>query len=361
MIKSEYQPQNHGLFCPWCRNVSKSNEKLIEDWLTWKVRNENCADSTIYKYRGYLERLKGYLLDSHHCSMLECQDQHLTDFTGRFLHSQKVSPRSRHVVVASLKGFYSWCYGKKLIQTDPSSCLVYPKLGRRIPVQLGLSNAEKLLMQPDIDTFIGLRDAAMLSLLMGCGVRVSGLCGLNQGSLFWFEYEGRQRLAIKVTEKGGHERELPVPQQAMLLIQAYLGHEELDGIDRTLADGDQVLFVSVRNRHIPKYDYRGEHRRINQKSIWKMIQKYGEAAGLPAELCHPHAMRHMLGAEMMEDDANTLQIQAVLGHADPKTSEIYAKMARRKMTQILDKMNPLSKINTKVSPLVDEMKKRGVL
>ena len=328
--------------------------------MTWKSKNENCADSTIYKYRGYLERLKHYLWNSHQCLMLDCKEKHLTDFTGRFLHSQKVSPSSRHVVIASLKGFYSWCYDQQLIKSNLSTCLVYPKLGRKIPIQLGISNAEKLLMEPDIDTFTGLRDAAMLSLLMGCGVRVSGLCGLNQGDLFWFEYDGRQRLAIRVTEKGKHERELPVPYEAMLLLQAYLGHEELDGIDRTLPDGDQVLFVSVRNRHVSEFDYRGEHRRINQKSIWKMIQIYGESAGLPADLCHPHAMRHMLGAEMMEDDANTLQIQAVLGHADPKTSEIYAKMARRKLTQLLDKTNPLSKINTKVSPLIDEMKKKGL-
>ena len=341
--------------------MSKSDGKLIEDWLTWKVRNENCADSTIYKYRGYLERLKHYLQDSHQCLMLDCKEKHLTDFTGRFLHSQKVSPSSRHVVIASLKSFYSWCHSQRLIESDPSTCLVYPKLGRKVPTQLGLSNAEKLLMEPDIDTFTGLRDAAMLSLLMGCGVRVSGLCGLNQGDLFWFEHEGRQRLAIKVTEKGGHERELPVPHEAMLLLQAYLGHEGLDGIDRTLSDGDQVLFVSVRNRRVPEFDYRGEHRRINQKSIWKMIQRYGESAGLPAELCHPHAMRHMLGAEMMEDDANILQIQAVLGHADPKTSEIYAKMARRKLTQLLDKTNPLGKINTRVSLLVDELKRGGVI
>ena len=341
--------------------MSELDEKLIGDWLTWKSKNENCADSTVCKYRGYLERLKDYLWNSHQCLMLDCNEKHLTDFTGRFLHSQKVSPSSRHVVIASLKGFYSWCYNQQLIKPDLSTCLVYPKLGRKIPVQLGISNAEKLLMEPDIDPFTGLRDATILSLLMGCGIRVSGLCGLNQSSMFWFEYERLQRLGIRVVEKGGHERELPVPYEAMILLQAYLGHEELDDIDRTLPNGDQVLFVSVRNRHVPEYDYRGENRRINQKSVWKMMRAYGEAAGLLPEICHPHAMRHMLGVELMEDDASTLQIQAVLGHSDPKTSEIYAKMARRKMTEMLDKTNPLSKINTKVSPLVDEMKKRGVL
>ena len=145
----------------------------------------------------------------------------------------------------------------------------------------------------------------MMAVMMSCGMRVSGLVNLNQEHLFWFQYQNKQRLALRVIEKGGHERELPIPHEAMLLLQAYLGHEELNDIDRTLPNGEQVLFVSVRNRRVPEQDYRGEARRLTEKSIWTMMQKYGTEAGLPEELCHPHALRHMLGAEMMEEDINT--------------------------------------------------------
>lgn len=334
---------------------------LIESWLSFLLANRGNAPSTINKYRGYLKQLQLYLVEERDSSLFQANPEKLESFTGLWLHKKGVAPKSRHVVVAAIKGFYLWLFDQNRISHNPARNLQYPNVGRKLPRQLGLSNAERLLMQPDIDTFKGLRDAAMLALMMGCGMRVSGLVNLNQEDLFWFEFEGSQRLALLVTEKGGHERELPIPHEAMLLLQAYLGHDDLQDIDRTLPDGSQVLFVNTRNRRVPLHEYRGEHRRLTEKSVWSMMQDYGVAAGLPEELCHPHALRHMLGAEMMEEDINTLQIQAVFGHADPKTSEIYARIARGKLTEVIDKANPLRKINTAVSPLVQEMKKRGSL
>ncbi|MGI9278235.1 MAG: tyrosine-type recombinase/integrase [Endozoicomonas sp.] len=334
---------------------------LIEDWLTFLITSKGRSLSTINKYRGYLKQLQLYLLEEHKALLLTASSEHLENYTGLWLHKKGVAPKSRHVTVAACKGFYHWLQDKSHIISDPAAQLEYPKTGRKLPKQLGLSNAEKLLMQPDINSFTGLRDAAMLALLMSCGMRVSGLVNLNQEQLFWYQYQDKQRLALLVTEKGGHERELPVPHEAMLLLQAYLGHDELQDIDRTLPSGEQVLFVSVRNRRVPEHEYRGEARRLTEKSVWSFMQKYGETAGLPEELCHPHALRHMLGAEMMEEDITTLQIQAILGHSDPKTSEIYARIARGKLTEVVDKANPLRKIKTAVSPLVQEMKKRGAL
>ncbi|MCW7553668.1 tyrosine-type recombinase/integrase [Endozoicomonas gorgoniicola] len=346
------------------KNTEQADDELllIESWLTFLSVNRGHAVSTINKYRGYLKQLQRYLVEKHdNTRLLQARQSMLEDFTGLFLHKKGVAPKSRHVVVAACKGFFQWLVDQELAVSNPSHSLQYPNVGRKLPKQLGLSNAERLLMQPDIDTFKGVRDAAMLSLLIGCGMRVSGLVNLNQEDLFWFDYKGQQRLAVLVTEKGGHERELTIPHEAMLLLQAYLGHEELKDIDRTLPDGSQVLFVSTRNRRVPLHEYRGEYRRLTTKSVWSMMQGYGIAAGLPEELCHPHAIRHMLGAEMMEEDASTLQVQAVFGHADPKTSEIYARIARGKLTEVIDKANPLRKINTPVSPLVKEMKKRGAL
>ncbi len=334
---------------------------LIEDWLAFLMASKGRARSTINKYRGYLIKLQTHLIQEHKTLLLLARYEQLEHYTGIWLHKKGVAPKSRHAIVAACRGFYEWLQSKDHIHSDPSEQLQYPNTGRKLPKQLGLSNAEKLLMQPDINSFTGLRDAAMLALLMSTGMRVSGLVNLNQEQLFWYQYQDKQRLALLVTEKGGHERELPVPHEAMLLLQAYLGHDELQEIDRTLPSGEQVLFVSVRNRKVPVHEYRGEARRLTQKSVWSFMQKYGEAAGLPEELCHPHALRHMLGAEMMEEDITTLQIQAILGHADPKTSEIYARIARGKLTEVVDKANPLRKIKTAVTPLVQEMKKRGAL
>ncbi|MCG7588166.1 tyrosine-type recombinase/integrase [Photobacterium sp. OFAV2-7] len=81
--------------------------------------------------------------------------------------------------------------------------------------------------------------------------------------------------------------------------------------------------------------------------------------GFPEDL--PHALRHLFGAELAESDASTLQIQALMGHVDLKTSAIYTHIAIRKMTSVLDSGNPLSKIQTPVSALLRELKNGRVL
>jgi len=333
---------------------------LVDDWLVFKEISEGRAASTVKKYRGYIVRLDAFLLERS-LTLLDANKDLLEEFTGLFLHREDLSPSSRKAVVAAVKGLYEWFTENGHIPANPAIKLVYPKIGRKLPTVMGLHNAERLLMEPDIATFLGLRDATMIALLLACGMRVSGLCKLNESSLYWFKHQGVDRLAVKVVEKGGHERIIPADNSAMLLVRAYLGHSELHNIDRVTEKGELVLFVSVRNRSIPEHEYRGESRRLSQNGVWEMIKKHGHAAGLPDTQLHPHAMRHLLGTEMAESDESTLHIQTALGHADPKTSAIYVQTALRKLTQVMDRSNTLSKIKTPVSPLLDELKREGVI
>ncbi|WP_235225389.1 tyrosine-type recombinase/integrase [Vibrio sp. ER1A] len=325
----------------------------IDEFVNWKRDSENCSQRTVNKYRKLLEQLSEYMKNGYK----EASLADLERFSGGWLHHKGYSAASRKVAVAAVRGFYQYLHKRRIIDRNPAADLVYPKIGRRLPRYMELHSAEKLLLQPDLDSFSGLRDSAILSLMIGCGFRVGGVSELNESSLMWYQYEGADRLAIRVLEKGERERIVPVPCEAMLLLQAYLGHSDLTSMDRLLADGDQVLFVNVRNRHIPEWEHRGEARRISTRAIDRMIKKYALAAGVPEEHAHPHALRHLFGTELAESDMNTLQIQALMGHADPKTSAIYAHIAKRKLTQLQDSSNPLGKMNTPVTALMNEMKK----
>ncbi|MFN2309671.1 MAG: tyrosine-type recombinase/integrase, partial [Gammaproteobacteria bacterium] len=167
-----------------------------------------------------------------------------------------------------------------------------------------------------------MRDCAILMLLIGCGVRIGGLVGLNESSLQLIDVTDGNRIiewmVIKVVEKGGRERLIPAPHDVKYIVHAYMGHRDLSAIDRTLPDGDRVLFVSTMNRNIPPQDYHGEARRISARSIHDMIRKYGQQAGIPEGQLHAHAMRHLYGTELAEHDVDLITRQALLGHADPK-------------------------------------------
>ncbi len=336
--------------------MKKSDELLVEKWLDYKLASEGCAQSTVDKYRGYIIRLSDFLGSS----LLKTDTNQLIDFTGLYLHKAGAAPSSRRAVVAAVKSFYSWLNENSHIE-NISSPLVYPKKSSIVPTAMSLKNSERLLMEPDISTFKGLRDAAILSLFIGTGARLGGIINLNQRDLITFEYNKIERLAVRLKEKGNKERIVPVPPEAALLLRAYLGHDELDYIDRALPNGDKVVFVNLKNNHIASYEHRGEARRLGRRGIQQMVKTYSEQAGIPENQAHPHAFRHLVGAELAEESATSFEMMAILGHSSADTTAIYSQLALRKLTEVLDKANPLGKIETRVSPLVKQFRDRGLL
>jgi len=329
-------------------------DDLIEQFLEYKQRNEGRSEATAVKYRHYLQLLTAYFMDIEGDPIGATQEE-LEAFTGLYLHRKGLAPRSRRTVVSCVRGFYAWLTRTGVIKSSPAADVPSPSAGRRLPRTMTIAQAEQLLMAPGVETFIGVRNTAMISLLIGCGIRLSGLVGLNESSLIWTLNKGREELMIRVMEKGGRERIVPAPAECWALMRAYIGHPELAEIDRALEDGDQVLFVSTNNRSITEDKYRGEERRISRRSVQDMIERYGNQVGLPRDILHAHAFRHLYGTELAEDDIDILQRQALMGHADPKSTEIYTHLAMRKLRQSVDKANPLRKMRTPFSELAREL------
>jgi integrase/recombinase XerD len=335
--------------CPW--GLFKMLE-LIEQWLDFKNLNQGKSEATIVKYRYYLTLFIEYC-DIKKINALNATTTELEYFLGFYLHERKLSPQTRRTGVAAIRGFYAWLTEQTKIKVNTAIDLPYPASAKKIPVAMGLANFEKLLHQCDLSTFLGIRDAAIIAILGGTGMRLGGLYTLNQSSLQFFEHEDRERLAIKVLEKGNKERLLPVPLEAHLFLRAYLGHPELKAINRDLPNGDKVLFVSTNNHNINTWDYYGENRRLQPRSIQDMITKRGESAGIPRNQSRPHALRHLTGTEYAEEDLDLITIQTLLGHVSPNTTAIYIHMAMRKLTSQIDKANPLAKVKTAVTPLIN--------
>ncbi len=333
-----------------------SPEQLIERFLEFKRHNEGRSPATARKYRQFLLELLAYCRDIQVCSFANPDQDVLAAFTGPFLHRRGVMAKSRKPAVAAIKGFYKWLFRAGIAQVDHGEKLESPKVGRTLPVAMSLAAAEKLMWKPDLSTFIGVRDAAILGVLMGCGLRVQGIADLNESSLQFQQVDGKEVLSIKVQEKGQKQRILPAPDEARLLLRAYLGHPDLDRIDRVLQDGDLVLFVNTRNRLVGPHDHRGEKRRISAWSIRDLVKKYAAAAGLPPEMSHPHAIRHLYGTELAESDVPEPVRQMLMGHDDANSTAIYTHLAQRKARTAIGNATPLSKIRT---PVTDLLKRLG--
>lgn len=326
----------------------------IADFLTFKQHNQGRSARTIGAYGDVLLRLQGFLGGRE---IITATADELEMFCGPWLHKQGVLAIARRPYIAAIREFFKWALHGKRIHDNPGAQLTYPKSGRKLPRSMSLTSAERLMWGPDFSTFMGVRDAAILSVLIGCGLRISGLTGLNQGNLIHVEHAGQVRMVIKVREKGDKERLLPVPREAELVLRLYLEHPDLKEIDRTLPDGDQVLFVSLANRNIEPHAYIGEARRLSDRSIRDMIRKYGEAAGIPVAQLHPHAMRHLFGTELAEADVDLLVRQDLMGHEDAKHTKIYTHLATRKKLEEVDRGGPLAKMKSPVSELLARLNK----
>ncbi len=328
--------------------------RIFEDFLLHKSANDGCQNRTIAAYRDTLERFEEWLDGKDPLTM---SSDELMIFIGPFLHKKGLKAISRKPHISCLREFYSYASKLGLVQGNFSDGLSYPKTGRPLPRVMSLDNAEKLMWQPDLGTFDGVRDAAILSVLIGCGLRISGVAALNRSNLITTIDQGEPRLMIRTTEKGEKTRQLPIPRETEMLLRVYLEHPELREIDTLLPDGDHVLFVTTGNRNCPPYLYHGERRRFSTRGLRKMMRKHGEAAGISSDQLHPHAIRHLFGTELTESDVNQAVTQDLMGHTDPRSTQIYTHLATRKLFREIDRANPLSKIKSPVSALLGHLGK----
>ena len=326
----------------------RKNDELLAAWCEWMAYNKGRSARTVSKYRGYLVRLASHYKGR---SLLDLSSQELEVFAGGVAVKAGMSVKSRRALVSAIRGFYSWARHKREIRRDPACDLPYPRAPKSLPLPISIENAERLIWAPDLETFKGLRDAALFALLIGCGIRVSGLVRLNQEDLVVSDQGGDGRMLIRVKEKPAEERLVPVPKDAQLLLTAYLGHPELEAMDRRSEDG-RVLFVSVTNTRIAPSDYRGERRRLSARGIQKMLYHYGRKQGIPDNQLHPHAVRHLYGAELAEADVDILLRQVLMGHKSVSSTQIYSHIAVRKLIKVSDAANPLARMRTPVSDLL---------
>ena len=328
---------------------------LLSSFVDHLTFDKNLAEGTIDSYQHFLHDLARFL-EKRDSDYLAATADLLVEFTGSFAHKQGVSRSSRRPMVAAVRGLFRWLRDKQYRENNPAKKLEYPKVGRPLPVPMSLSSIEKIFFVIDFSELRGLRDAAMIALMVDTGIRLSGLTGLNKSSLVSHDIKGDRRISIRVLEKGKKERIVPLTNYSLVYLSTYLHSRELAEIDRLLPDGDEVIFVSLRNRHLDAHEFVGEARRISNRSVERMLEGYAKQAGVSRKEGHPHALRHTFATELVESGVDLIRVRNLLGHADIKTTEIYVHLAARRMFESVDSGSPLSKVNSPLYAVAAELK-----
>ncbi len=234
------------------------------------------------------------------------------------LRAQGLSPGSCARKLSSLRGFFRYLVMEGKCAADPSELLQAPKPGRRLPKAIGREKLDRLLAAFSPDSPVGLRNLAMFELCYSSGLRASELTGVKLSDLDLLA----QRL--RVTGKGNRQRLLPVGSTALAAIDRYLTSSR----PRILGDrSSPYLFVSSRG---PKLD---------RRSYWAVLQRLKIGAGFPTAL-HPHMLRHSFATHLLAGGADLRSVQAMLGHADISTTQIYTHVENSRLRGIVDRFHP---------------------
>lgn len=291
---------------------------LLDHFVTFLRAERNLAPKTVDAYaidiRGYLEKLAK---DDLTVEAVTREDvlEYLA-FLGK-----RLSPRSRARHLASIRGFHRFLEDEKLCASDPTGDLDTPKHTKKLPVFLTLDEVEQLLEAPNLKTIAGVRDRAMIEVLYATGLRVSELVGLKVNDINLLDG------FVITMGKGRKERIIPLGKKAIAAVNSWLelrpavlhGRESL------------ALFVTPRGKG------------FSRMGFWKLLRRYARGAGI-AKAISPHKLRHSFATHLVERGADLRIVQAMLGHADLATTQIYTHVDQTRLHRMYEDKHPRAKI-----------------
>ena len=288
----------------------------LELWLEALATERGLSPRSVAAYRGDLVRLGDWLVAQKGVELPAATAGVLAEHV-RWLHRREISPRSIGRALSAARGFFGWRVEEGLRVDDPTAGLETPKRQRRLPNVLGEPEVAALLAAPDADRPEGLRDRAMLELLYATGLRVSELVGLRLTQL---RLEQGFLLAFG---KGSKERVVPFGENAEQWLRRYLSE-----VRPRFAHGrHDAVFVTRRGGA------------MTRQAFWNLIRRHGRAAGIQRPLS-PHVLRHSFATHLLEHGADLRAVQAMLGHADISTTEIYTHVHRERLRRVYDEFHP---------------------
>ncbi|MBI5190752.1 MAG: site-specific tyrosine recombinase XerD [Nitrospirae bacterium] len=292
-------------------------EKSVVRYLDYLVVEKGLSKNTLESYGRDLGR---------YATFLDKRGIHapggagLTDVRDflRSLRDGGMSVTSTNRIISTIRGFYKFLLGDKLVDKDPTETLETPKKPLRMPEVLSMAEVDALLAAPSGDTPEAVRDKAMFELLYATGLRVSELVGVKAGNI---EFEVGY---IRVFGKGAKERVVPLGESSIDAVQKYI-----DSARPLLLKGrqSQELFVTRLGSG------------MTRQSFWKIIKKYAAKAGIKKELT-PHMMRHSFATHMLDHGAELRIVQAMLGHADISTTQIYTHVETERLKKLHKQFHP---------------------
>lgn len=236
-------------------------------------------------------------------------------------HGERLEAITQAYHLIALRGFLKYLAKRGIKSLDPT-LVELPKITRKQVTFLHYDEVERLLNEIDLTTETGLRDRAIIELLFSGGLRVSEIVKLNRDSI------NLERREFMVRGKGNKDRPVFISEAAADRLRDYLAAR---------TDSLVPLFLNnSKNQASP--DTSGDFRRLTARSIERIVQKYAKLAGITKHVS-PHTLRHSFATDLLMNGADLRSVQAMLGHSDISTTQIYTHVTDTHLKEVHDRFH----------------------
>ncbi len=291
-------------------------QKEIDSFISYLHNVKKTSTNTELSYQRDLKKLRIFLETGKISSVQDITEDSLKDYV-RYMTEENFKPATVSRNIASIKAWFHYLAAEEIITDDISVRLKAPKIEKKVPEIMTMSEVNNLLEQPSGDNPKEIRDKAMLELLYATGIRVSELISLKVNDV-------NLQMNCIVCKDSHKERIIPFGTKAKEALERYLSGARDAMISDKRADD---LFVNCSGVS------------MSRQGFWKLIKYYTKKAGIEADIT-PHTLRHSFAAHLVENGADLKSVQEMLGHSDISTTQIYANMNHNHLRDVYAKSHP---------------------
>lgn len=297
-------------------------DKALNDFKNYLKIERNLSKNTIESYLFDVKKLINFL-KSNNTNLNP--DQLSESLAKEFIYyiSKKVKSPTQARIVSGLRRFYEYLMLENIVKNNPIQNIEIPKIGTTLPVTLTVEEIDKIISGIKLTSKTGIRNLAILELLYSCGLRVSELTNLKISDLFFKES------IIKVTGKGNKERFVPISNQAQLYINNYI--DDIRGFKKIKKNFEDTLFLNERGSN------------LSRVMIFIILKKLSYLANINKKI-GPHTLRHSFATHLIENGADLITIQNMLGHESITTTERYLHVNKKHLIDSMMKFHPRTKM-----------------
>ncbi|MEO2062100.1 MAG: site-specific tyrosine recombinase XerD [Christiangramia sp.] len=293
-------------------------EHALRDYQHYLRLERGLSDNSITNYSLDVQKLMRFLnVNNISLSPEKIDHQTLQQFV--YEASKSLNARSQSRLISGLKSFFNYLLFEDYRVDNPVELMESPKIGRKLPDTLSLSEIDKIIEAIDLSAPEGERNRAIIETLYGCGLRVSELINLKLSDLFFKEG------FIKVTGKGEKDRFVPISAYTQKFINIY--KDQIRNHLEIKPEATDTLFLNRRGNQ------------LTRAMIFTMVRKFTELAGIHKKVS-PHTFRHSFATHLLENGADLRAIQQMLGHESITTTEVYVHVDRSHLRKVMEDFHP---------------------